>query len=304
MRNTFVNRLADYAKKDKDMIMMVGDLGFGVLKRFYEEMPKQFVNAGIAEQNMASMAAGMALMGKKVYLYSIANFPSLRCIEQIRNDILYHNADVKIISVGTGLGYGSLGMSHHGTDDLGIMRSLPNLIIFSPGDPTEAKRVCELCHETPNPAYIRLGKGKEAIIHDKELKFKIGEGIKVLDGKDICILATGPICNEAYLAAKELKAAFYTFPTVKPIDEKLIKKCSKDYKLIVTVEEGCVMGGFAGAVSEVLTTEKNSAIQLKIGLDDTYVGEVGNQDYLRELYGLDSKSIVKKIKNFMKKEDL
>ncbi|MEG2609453.1 MAG: transketolase, partial [Bacilli bacterium] len=144
MRNSFINETAKFAKKDKEIMMITADLGYGVLKEFYDEIPKQFINCGIAEQNMASISAGMALAGKKPYIYSINNFASLRCIEQIRNDILYHNANVKIITVGAGFGYGALGMSHHGTEDLSIMRCLPNLIVFSPGDKYEAKRVAEL----------------------------------------------------------------------------------------------------------------------------------------------------------------
>ncbi len=303
MRNAFINRLSELAKNDKNILMMAGDLGYNVLNKFYDDMPKQFVNAGIAEQNMTSMAAGMALEGKKVYTYSIANFPSLRCLEQIRNDILYHDANVKIISVGAGFGYGSMGMSHHGTDDMGVMRCLPNIIIFSPSDKNEAIRVAELSVMTKKPAYIRLGKGGEEDIHEY-LEFNIGESINVVKGNKVAIFTTGPIASEALEATNilnemSISTALYTFPTVKPIDEEIIKKCGNDFDLIVTVEEHNIIGGLCSAVAEVLAMQKNKAVLRKIGLNDTYISEVGSQKYLRERHNLCSKDIVNTVLDYI-----
>ena len=161
MRNHLINELTAIAKKDKDVMLIAGDLGFGVLNEFMETLPDQFINAGICEQNMASVAAGLALEGKKVYVYSIGNFPGIRCLEQVRNDICYHNANVKIIVVGGGFAYGQLGMSHHATEDLSIMRSLPNMTVYSPSDPLEAVDVIREAYATEGPGYIRLGKGGE-----------------------------------------------------------------------------------------------------------------------------------------------
>jgi transketolase len=246
------------------------------------------------------MAAGMALTGKKVYTYSIANFPTLRCLEQIRNDVLYHNTDVKIVSVGAGLGYGSLGMSHHGTEDLGVMRCLPNLIVFSPCDPYEAKRVAELTLQTEKPCYVRLGKGKEDAIHEGEVNFEIGKSINIIKGDKVAIFVTGPLGGEALKATKELNrcgisTSLYSFPTIKPIDEECIIKCANEYELILTVEENNIIGGLASAVSEILSMNKYKAVLRKIGLNDIYISEVGNQQYLRERFGLDSESITQTV---------
>ena len=175
MRDTFVKTLIDIAKKDKNVHLITGDLGFGVLKPFWEQLPDQFTNAGIAEQNMTSFAAGLALQGKTVFTYSIGNFPTLRALEQIRNDCAYHNANVKIVCVGGGFVYGPLGMSHHATEDLSIMRALPDVTVLAPGDLVEAEYATRAIYETEGTCYLRLGRGGEKQIHDKIDNFKIGK---------------------------------------------------------------------------------------------------------------------------------
>ncbi len=298
MRSSFINRLATLAKEDKKITMVVGDLGYGVLKSFYEDLPNQFINAGISEQNMMSMCASLGLCDKKVYAYSIGNFPSLRCLEQIRNDILYHDSNVKIISVGSGFGYGQLGMSHHATEDFGIMRCLPNIIIFTPSDPLEAEQIADLTLTTNKPAYIRLGKGKEPIIHDHNFKVEIGKSLEIIKGTRVALFVAGPGSDEAYNAANELNSrgistALYSFPTIKPIDKKRILKCFKDFELIITVEEHNIVGGFASIISEVAMEQKNKAILKKVGLNDEYVSIVGTQKYIREKYNITKNQIIK-----------
>ena len=167
MRDTFVRTLIDIAKADKNVHLVTGDLGFGVLRPFWEQLPDQFTNAGIAEQNMTSFAAGMALEGKTVFTYSIGNFPTLRAIEQIRNDCAYHNANVKIVCVGGGFVYGSLGMSNHATEDLAIMRALPDVVVVAPGDLVEAKCATRAIYQHQGTCYLRLGRGGEKRIHDR-----------------------------------------------------------------------------------------------------------------------------------------
>lgn len=157
MRNTFVNTLVELAKKDRDIELVTGDLGFGVLKPFWEQLPDQFVNAGIAEQNMTTVAAGMALEGKTVFTYSIGNFPTLRCLEQIRNDCAYHGANVKIVCVGGGFVYGALGMSHQATEDIAVMRALPGVAVLCPGDLVEAAEATKAIAAYPGPAICASG---------------------------------------------------------------------------------------------------------------------------------------------------
>ena len=179
MRNTFVNTLVELAKKDRDIELVTGDLGFGVLKPFWEQLPDQFVNAGIAEQNMTTVAAGMALEGKTVFTYSIGNFPTLRCLEQIRNDCAYHGANVKIVCVGGGFVYGALGMSHQATEDIAVMRALPGVAVLCPGDLVEAAEATKAIAAYPGTCYMRLGRGGERRIHDRIDHFEIGKALLI-----------------------------------------------------------------------------------------------------------------------------
>ena len=306
MRDTFVKTLIEEAKKDSNIELVTGDLGFGVLKPYFEQLPNQFTNAGIAEQSMTGIAAGMALCGKTVFTYSIGNFPTLRCIEQIRNDCAYPHANVKIVCVGGGFVYGSLGMSHQATEDIAIMRALPEVTVVCPGDLVEAAEATKAIAHIPGTVYLRLGRGGEKRIHDKIENFQIGKAIKIQDAKDDCdkkvaLFSTGAILDEATDAAKMLEQAGigveeYSFHTVKPIDKDVIIDCAKRYDYIVTVEEHNIVGGFASAVSEVITDSDEKAKLIKIGLNDEYCSKVGNQKYLRTQYGMVAEDIVNKVK--------
>lgn len=302
MRDTFVRTLIEEAKKDENIEVITGDLGFGVLQPFWEELPDQFTNAGIAEQNMTTVAAGMALEGKTVFTYSIGNFSTLRCIEQIRNDCAYHNANVKVVCIGGGFAYGSLGMSHHATEDLAVLRSLPNVVVMAPADLVEAEECTRALVKYTGTAYLRLGRGGEKRIHEKIENFKIGKAVKVHGGRDVAIFSTGAIfeeVNDAYskLVQDGYKPIVYTFPTIKPIDRSVIAEIARESKLIVTCEEHNIIGGLGSAVAEVIAEVKGCrATLLRIGLNDEYSIKVGSQRYLRKQYGMDSQSIVKKIK--------
>ena len=301
MRDIFVKTLLELASENKNIELITGDLGFGVLKPFYEALPDQFTNAGIAEQNMTSVAAGMALTGKNVFNYSIGNFPTLRCLEQIRNDCAYHNANVKIVCVGGGFVYGSLGMSHQATEDLAILRSLPDVVVMAPGDAAEAAACTRTLAEYNGTAYLRLGRGGEMKIHDQIDHFEIGKALKVKDGKKIAIFSAGAIFEEVQGANGILEKhgydpAIYTFPTIKPIDKDVIIKCADEFDLIVTCEEHNVIGGFGSAVAEVLAECRNrNAYLVRIGLNDEYSVKVGNQKYLRAQYGMSGNQIADRI---------
>lgn len=303
MRDTFVRTLVELAKDDKNIELVTGDLGFGVLKPFWEQCPDQFTNAGIAEQNMTSMAAGMALEGKTVFTYSIGNFPTLRCLEQIRNDCAYHKANVKIVCIGGGFVYGSLGMSHQATEDLAILRALPDVVVMAPADLVEAEECTKALAKYKGTAYLRLGRGGEKRIHEKIDDFQIGKAIKVHDGEKVAFFSTGAIFEEVTAAYDELKKrghnpAVYTFPTVKPIDKGIIEQISEEFELVVTVEEHNVVAGFGSAVAEVMAEMRNKKARLlRIGLKDEYSVRVGNQKYLRKQYGMDSGSIICRVES-------
>lgn len=305
MRYTVIHKLIDLGKKDKDIELITGDLGFGVLKPFWETLPDQFVNAGIAEQNMTGAAAGMALEGKKVFTYSIGNFPTLRCLEQIRNDCAYHNANVNIICVGGGYVYGSLGMSHHATEDIAILRALPDVTVICPGDPVEAALATEKIANTVGTCYLRLGRGGEKVINTSIKEFEIGKAYKIRDAKDldkkVAVFSTGAILEETDKACDMLEeqgiaVEQYSFPSVKPIDKEVIEDCAKRFDHIFTVEEHNIVGGFGGAVAEVMAECADKAKLHRIGIDDFYCIKVGSQAYLREQVGIDAKGICSKVK--------
>lgn len=303
MRDSAIKVLLELGKKDKDINLITGDLGFGVLVPFWQELPNQFINAGIAEQNMTAVAAGMALEGKKVFTYSIGNFPTLRCIEQIRNDCAYHNANVNVICVGGGFVYGSLGMSHHATEDIAMLRALPDVTVFCPGDVTEAEECVKAAARINGTCYIRLGRGGEGRVHEN-LDFKTGKAINIRKAKDadvkVAVFSTGAILREVSKACDALEeqnigVEQFSFPTVKPIDSETIIACADEYDYIFTVEEHNIVGGFGSAVAEVMAEHNGKAKLVRIGIDDTYCVHVGNQNYLRAQFGIDAQGIVQKV---------
>ncbi len=306
MRNAAVGRIIELAKKDQDLVVIAGDLGFGVWDRFREQFPQRFLNAGICEQGMASIAAGMALEGKKVYLYSIGNFPTLRCLEQIRNDICYHKAAVTVLAVGGGFAYGSLGMSHHATEDLSAMRSLPSMNVLVPADAAEAEGIVEAAWSSHLPCYIRLGKGGEAAVHTKmPADFPIGKACRIREGKDACIFASGPVITEALAAADQLSARgisveIYSFYSIKPIDQKTIAACAAKFSEIITLEEHNQIGGLGSAVAEVITDNGYGTKIRRLGICDTYAETAGSQAYLRSRYGIDSRAVTEAVTGSLK----
>jgi transketolase len=306
MRSAFIEELIHLAKKDERIWLLTGDLGYNVLESFEKEFPERFVNAGVAEQNMAGMAAGLAMDGRVVFTYSIANFPTLRCLEQIRNDICYHNVNVKIVSVGAGVAYGTQGYSHHGVEDIGILRCLPNIKIVSPGDAFEARRAVQLAVETPGPMYIRLGRNNEPDLHKSMINFRLGESIKVYEGNDVVLIATGSIAYEALKATemlrlKGLDAGFISFPFVKPLDVSVLDKiiAINKIKWIITVEEHCPYGGLGSAIAEILSAMDSNTRLFRITLPDL-IEEIGGQAWLLNKYGLSAEGIYERVINLVK----
>lgn len=301
MRNAFVHTLREAVEGQPDLLLITGDLGYGVLTDFQTQFPEHFLNVGICEQNMSAVAAGAALEGKKVFTYSIANFPTLRCLEQIRNDIAYHDLDVTIVAVGGGFAYGALGMSHHATEDIAILRALPNMTVFTPCDPQETRLVARLALSMPSPCYIRLGKGGEPELHTQPFTLALGKALTLREGAEVALCCAGSIAGEALKAAEQLatediSCGVYSFPTVKPIDVNLIHTLAASAKLLVTIEEHNIVGGFGGAVSELLSVLDSHAPLVRLGLQDVYSSAVGSQAYLRSFYHIDAQSIAQKVR--------
>lgn len=307
MRDTFVRCLEQYAREHRELVLITGDLGFGVLKNFIAEFPEQFINAGISEQAMMSMAAGMALEGKTVVVYSIGNFPTLRCLEQIRNCCAYHNANVKIVCVGAGFVYGTLGMTHHATEDMSALRMLPGVTVYAPADGPETEAVMPLFLSEPGVAYLRIGRGGERHCHQEGdiRQYQTGRALELFSGTDAYIFTAGGILPSAIDAAALLKAegksiGVASFPTVKPLDEVYVAEVCRRTSLIFTLEEHTIVGGFGGAVCECVCGMRENRVRVvRIGLHDVYCAAVGDQLYLEKQFGLDGEGVAQTIRDVL-----
>jgi len=304
MRDDFLKRLLVEAKKNKKLILLTADLGFGALDKFKNELPDQYLNIGIAEQNMTSIAAGLAKEGFKVLTYSIANFNTLRCLEQIRNDICYPNLDVTIVSTGGGFSYGQLGMSHFAIEDLSILRTFPNLNIFVPSCKDQAADLINNIFLSKSPKYIRLDKGNE--YDKKQYNKKLENGLSVVKlGGQISIFVIGSILKEAIEASdilekKNIKVNIIQIHTFKPLDKIQIKSYLKSSKYVVTLEENMIINGLGDCISSLCMEIKERPKKIKkIGIPDEYPKVVGDQGFLRKLYKLDSESIANEIVSFL-----
>lgn len=293
MRTAFIEQLIKEARKNDKMFLLIGDLGFSVVEPFAQEFPNRYINVGIAEQNMAGIAAGLAMNGYVVYCYSIGNFPTLRCIEQIRNDIVYYHSNVRIVSVGAGYAYGSQGMSHHATEDIGMLRTLPGMTVCTPSDPIEAKMLTTISSTYQGPMYIRLGKAGEKVYHEKEITdYKVGDllPIRKQNGKTL-VITGGSILDTVMSGIKEntLDYDVYTIPVVKPINKKQLCELTAEYENTIVVEEHQKSCGIGSAIVEVLSDAYNNGEIssfpkiLRKGINDVFYPIVGNQQYLREL---------------------
>ena len=305
MRDAFLAALTSLAEKDKDVVLLTGDLGYGVFEEFESRFPGQYFNVGVAEQNMTGLASGLSLEGKKVVTYSIGNFPTLRCLEQIRNDACYHDANITVVASGGGFSYGSLGMSHHATEDLAILRALPNISVVAPCTAKEAGEATTAMIQGGGVGYLRLDKtaAEDSMV---ESHFVIGGSRRYKEGSDITLIAIGGILDDVNIAAVELgklgiNARVLGMHSIKPIDMDEILDAAKNTGGIVTIEEHNKDGGLGSAVSEVCMDFGVMPKKfLRIGLDNMYSSIVGSQQYLRSRYHMDSVAIVDRVKEILK----
>ncbi|WOG30727.1 transketolase family protein [Segatella copri] len=298
MRTNFINQLIEEARRNEKIFLLVGDLGYHVIEPFAEEFPDRFLNVGIAEQNMAGIAAGLAMTGYNVYFYSIGNFPTIRCLEQIRNDIAYHQANVKVVSVGAGYAYGSLGATHQATEEIGALRVLPNMVVATPGDPLEARAITKISASYDGPMYIRLGKAGEKTVHSEDsIDLKIGDICSVItrEGNQTAVFACGNILDAALHQINEenLNYDLYSVPFVKPINKEQLINIVKTHPAgLITIEEHQKSCGMGSAIVEILNDlyyEGNIEVYPKvkrIAIPDEFADVVGTQVFLREHEGL------------------
>lgn len=298
MRTNFINQLIEEARRNEKIFLLVGDLGYHVIEPFAEEFPDRFLNVGIAEQNMAGIAAGLAMTGYNVYFYSIGNFPTIRCLEQIRNDIAYHQVNVKVVSVGAGYAYGSLGATHQATEEIGALRVLPNMVVATPGDPLEARAITKISASYDGPIYIRLGKAGEKTVHSEDsIDLKIGDICSVItrEGNQTAVFACGNILDAALHQINEenLNYDLYSVPFVKPINKEQLINIVKTHPAgLITIEEHQKSCGMGSAIVEILNDlyyEGNIEVYPKvkrIAIPDEFADVVGTQVFLREHEGL------------------
>ena len=302
MRTTFRNKILTYAKNNPEVMLLTGDLGFSVLEPFSENFPKQFINTGIAEQNMTGVAAGLAMSGKKVFTYSIANFSTLRCLEQVRNDVCYHNLNITIVTVGGGFSYGEQGYTHHGLEDSSILNILPNMKVCIPSDSIETSWAMDIIMNSEGPFYLKLGKNGEKPIHKLVPNGDLGSCIPIIQNGDILILSHGSIINEAITAAEELQkdniqVAVWSMPWLKPFNKNAIQKALKQFNIIITLEEAQKKGGLGSNVAEIIAEEQNDTKLIMLGVNDVILHAAFSQQEARKKCGIDKNSIIKLIQS-------
>ncbi|MDE6851598.1 MAG: transketolase [Lachnospiraceae bacterium] len=287
MRTAYLDTLYDLASKDKRVYALISDNGAIVYDKYREDLSTQYLNLGISEANMLGMAAGMASCGKIPFAYTIGAFLAYRALEFIRNDICLQNMSVKIVGTGAGMRYSALGPTHHSTEDLGCLRSLPNLIILSPASPMEVKKATKAAYEYKGPVYLRLGTNREQEIYQTDYSFEIGKGVTLCEGKDVTIIGSGNILVEVLKACKALEtegvsARVVNMHTIKPIDREIIWKAVDETNAIITVEDHDVIGGLGSAVAEVIAESGKAVRFSRIGLQEDFAVGYGTYEDMVE----------------------
>jgi transketolase len=300
MRDAFIKTLEEEAEKDDSIVILTADMGFSVLEGFERKYPERFFNVGIAEQNMIGIAAGLALTDKKVFVYSMIPFITFRCLEQIRNDICYHELGVVLVGIGSGISYGTMGFSHHAIEDVGVLKSIPNLTILAPSDPNEVKQLVKESLKYPRPIYMRLGKNGERRFNEDSDSIRLGKAHHLIKGSDIALITYGNILEcvvEAHerLRLEGITASLVTTPTIKPIDEDFFIKLFKTHKYIFIIEEHNMIGGLGETLFRVNKNNPHNVLMTHIAIDDKFICEVGSSKHIRKTIGLDADTITRTV---------
>lgn len=292
MRNSFAQTLLEIGREDPQVVLLAADIGNRLFDDFKVQCPGRFFNCGVAEANMIGVAAGMAMCGLKPVCYTIASFITYRCLEQIRLDLCYHRTPVVLVGTGSGLSYASLGPTHHSCEEMGMLRLLPHLAVVAPADSLELRAALKCALQYRDPVYLRIGKKGEPQIHDREPSLVIGRALALREGGPICFLGAGtilPAVLEAadLLARDGLPPAVYSFHTIKPLDEGVLKLVFGRHTLVITVEEHNVAGGLGGSVAEWLSNSATARARLlRLGTGDEFLHESADQSRSRRHYGL------------------
>lgn len=303
MRTAYLDTLYDLASRDKNVYALISDNGAIVYDKYRRDLASQYLNLGISEANMLGMAAGMASCGKIPFAYTIGAFLAYRAFEFIRNDICLQKQNVKIVGTGAGEVYSALGPTHHSTEDLGGLRSLPNLTILSPASPLEVRKATKAAYEHEGPVYLRLGTNKEPEVYENDYEFQIGKAVTLMEGGDVALIGTGSMIKDVLDAAEQLKvegihARVINMHTIKPIDKDVIIKVVEEKEKIITVEDHNVIGGLGSAVAEVIA-ESGRGVQFKrIGLHG-FSSEYGTYAEVKEINGVGIEHILAETRKFI-----
>lgn len=307
MRFEVIKTIYKAALADPKIVFLTGDLGHAHLDDFRKNLPGQYYNVGIAEQNMIGIAAGLALSGHRVFAYSIAPFVTLRCLEQIKVDVCYQNVGVVVIGVAAGYAYSTCGCTHHAIEDIAAMKALPNMQIYSPSNPLEARLITEYLIKVSYPAYLRIGKGGEPNA-EKEYSIEVGKGLVFKPGNNITIFATGTIVREAVAASNILEqhgisAEVINIHTIKPIDKELIEKSARTRDAVFVLEEHNIIGGLGESIARIICEcDGNKKPIFKcLGVPDEYNHRAGSHQYMLSCYGLNAEAVAGQVINLYQK---
>lgn len=302
MRTAYLDTLYDLANKDRRVYALISDNGAIVYDKYRKDLSSQYLNLGISEANMLGMAAGMASCGKIPYAYTIGSFLAYRAFEFIRNDICLQNQNVKVVGTGAGEVYSALGPTHHSTEDLGGLRSLPNLAILCPASPLEVKKATIAAYEYEGPVYLRLGTNKEPEIYNEDYSFEIGKGVTIKDGNDVTVIGTGSILKDVLDAAEQLQkegiqARVINIHTIKPIDREIILQAVEETGKIITIEDHNIIGGLGSAVAEVIAESGKGVAFKRLGLQGFSNG-YGTYAQLKDMNGIGIERIIAELKEW------
>lgn len=301
MRIAFINTLTELASQDKNVFLVTGDLGFAMFEEFRDLFPNQYINVGVAEQDMIGIAAGLAMTGKRPFVYSISTFATMRPYEQVRNDLCYQNLPVVIVGGGSSFSYSAYGSTHMPFEDLAIMRVLPNMTVLSPGDPVEVKVLLNEAISSTGPVYMRIAKRGEPVVHTDTSSITIGKGVQLTNGDDATIFVTGrqlPNAVEAQNLLREegIQVRVISMHTIKPFDKESVIRAAQETKGIVTCEEHFLVGGLSSLVAETLIEARLAVRHIGLGVPDEFPKLVGSQEYLLDKYKLSTSGIVEAVR--------
>lgn len=304
MRDAFFEELFQIAYRDRNVILLMADQGAQAMKKFEQKIPKQLINVGIAEQNMISVAAGLALAGKKVFVHAIANFTTLRCYEQIKVDLSIMNLPVTIAGVGAGFTYGSDGPTHHANQDIAAMRAIPGIRILNASDTVNQSAFPHLAYQIPQLTYIRFDKGNYPPLYNKRHNFLEGMG-EIIKGTDVVIISSGIMTHQAVTIANQYKSKLGVIDIyqLKPLNEKRLYALLSPYKKIVVIEEHLSYGGLATIIADFLADHSLHKDFLRIGLPDEHSFTYGNRDYMHKQIGISPPQVIRKIDTFLTSDE-